>query len=496
MAVKNSKVKPAEEKTSACLPVGQTRPPIVVVLGHVDHGKTSLLDKIRQANIAEGEAGGITQHTGAYQIEFKGKKITFIDTPGHVAFSKMRSRGAKVADLAVLVVAANEGAMPQTIESLKHITRAKIPYLVAINKIDLPEVNLEWLKKNLAEKEIFIEGYGGQIVAVPVSAKTGKGIDQLLEMIILMGEMAELKGSPADKLEAVVLESKMDSRKGVTAIILIRNGSIKVGDEIVIEGIKSKIKAMFDDNGKVISRAVPSQSVMVLGFSHVPSTGASVFKIGERQPVIKTALPKLSKKEVVEAKNKKQQLKLILKADVAGTLEAIIGSFSEDVLVIHSEVGEINESDVLLASTTGAEIVGFNVKIPAVIKKLTETEGVTIKTYKIIYELLEDLEKKILKILEPTIDEQVLGSAEIIAEFEIEKQRIAGAKVISGVLTKQDTIHLKRGKEILGDCRIKSMKKGKLNVDKAKGGEEFGAILSPALDFNKGDMLISFKKSI
>ena len=292
------------------------------------------------------------------------------------------------------------------------------------------------------------------------------------------------------------MEVSEEKGLGKAMNVIIYDGSVKVGDEIVIEGIKSKIKAMFDDNGKVISRAVPSQSVMVLGFSHVPSTGASVFKIGERQPVIKTALPKLSKKEVVEAKNKKQQLKLILKADVAGTLEAIIGSFSEDVLVIHSEVGEINESDVLLASTTGAEIVGFNVKIPAVIKKLTETEGVTIKTYKIIYELLEDLEKKILKILEPTIDEQVLGSAEIIAEFEIEKQRIAGAKVISGVLTKQDTLHLKRGKEILGDCRIKSMKKGKLNVDKAKGGEEFGAILSPALDFNKGDMLISFKKSI
>jgi len=486
MAVKKSKAKPIEEKVHpTCLPAG--RPPIVAVLGHVDHGKTSLLDKIRQTNIAGGEAGGITQHTGAYQIEFKGKKITFIDTPGHVAFSKMRSRGAKVADLAVLVVAANEGAMPQTIESLKHITQARIPYLVAINKIDLPEVNLEWLKKNLAEKEIFIEGYGGQTVAVPVSAKTGKGIDQLLEMIVLMGEMAELKGSLTDKLEAVVLESKMDSKRGITATVLVRNGVLKTGEEIVVEGNKNKIKAMFNDKGEVIQTALPGQPVLILGFSQAPQVGA---KLGsEEPPETKTKIPKIPK-------NEEKKLKIILKADVAGTLEAIIGSLPNDVLVIHCEVGEINESDVLLAGTTGAKIVGFNVKIPAAIKKLAETEGVTIKTYKIIYELLEDLEKQVLKILEPTIDEQVLGSAEIIAEFEIDKQRIAGTKVISGVITKQDTIHLKRGEKILGDCRIRSMKKGKLDVDKVKEKEEFGATLSPPLDFNKGDMLISFKKSI
>jgi translation initiation factor IF-2 len=487
MAVKNSRTQPAEGKTSVRPPVDQTRPPIVAVLGHVDHGKTTLLDKIRQTNVAGGEAGGITQHTGAYQIEFRGKKITFIDTPGHVAFSKMRSRGAKIADLAVLVVAANEGVMPQTTESLKHIIQAKIPYLVAINKTDLPDVNLEWLKKNLAEKEIFIEGYGGQIVAVPVSAKTGKGIAQLLEMILLMGEMAELKGSPTDKLEAVVLESKMDSKRGITATVLVRNGTLKVGEEIMIEGNKNKIKAMLDDKGKTVRVALPGQPVLVLGFSQAPQTGALLGS--KRPPKPMAIIDKISETE-------EKKLKIVLKADMAGTLEAIIGSFSDDILVIHSGVGEINESDVMLAGTTGAQIVGFNIKIPAVIKKLAETEGVAIETYQIIYELLEDLEKKVLKILEPTIDEQVLGTAEIIAEFKIEKQRITGAKVISGVITKQDTIHLKRGETILGDCRIRSMKKGKLDMDKVKEKEEFGAILSPPLDFNKGDMLISFKKSV
>lgn len=479
MVKKNPRTLPVEDKL--------LRPPVVVVLGHVDHGKTTLLDKIRQVNTVSKEAGGITQHTGAYQIEFKGKKITFIDTPGHVAFSKMRSRGAKIADLAVLVVAANEGVMPQTLESLKHITQAKIPYLVAINKIDLPDVNLDWLKKNLAQKEIFIEGYGGQIVAIPVSAKTGKGVDQLLEMIILMAEMAELKGSPTDKLEAVVLESKMDSQRGITATVLVRNGTLKVGQEIIVEGNANKIKAMFSDKGEPVQRATPGQPVLVLGFSQTPQVGAMLGSEKPPKPIAK--IDKISETE-------EKKLKIILKADMAGTLEAIIGSFSDEILIIHSGVGEINESDVLLASTTGAEIVGFNVKIPSLSKKLAETEGVKVKTYKIIYELLEDLEKKVLKILEPTIDEQILGTAEIIAEFEIDKQRIAGVKVKSGILTKQDAIHLQRGKEYLGDCRIKSMKKSKLDVDKVKEGEEFGVILSPALDFHKGDMLISFKKSI
>jgi len=504
MVVKNSTEKSVGGKPSIYAQNGQSRPPIVVVLGHVDHGKTTLISKIYEKDLTRKEFGGISQHIGAYQIKIlptgkqdksqkeKPKSITFIDTPGHVAFSKMRSRGANIADLAVLVVAADEGVKPQTLESLRHIQEAKIPFLVAINKIDLPAINLDWVKKNLAENGVLVEGYGGNIVSVPVSAKTGQGISDLLEMIILLGEMEELRGDPQGSLEAVIIESRLDSRKGPLGVILIRNGSLRVGDEIETEGIRGKIKAMVSDKGENLKIAGPSQPVEVLGFTQVPPVGARVnLAVSKEELGTSVQKPKVRKEEpTAEGK----RLRIILKTDVRGTLEAILGSLPQEVETIFSEVGNINESDVLLAKTTGARLFGFNVKAPGAVKKLAESEGVKIKIYKIIYEFLEELEEEMRKMLEPTVNEEILGRAKIIAEFIVRNQRVAGCNVEEGEISKQNPLHLKRGEKVLGDCQVISMKIGKEDVQRVKKGEEFGIVLSGPVDFKVGDMLISFKR--
>lgn len=467
----------------------QSRPPVVVVLGHVDHGKTTLLDKIRRTNVVVSEAGGITQHIGAYQV----KEITFIDTPGHVAFSQMRSRGAKVADLAVLVVAVDEGVKPQTLESLKHIQKSKINYLVALNKIDLPNINIERVKKLLSQNGIMVEGYGGDIVVVPVSAKTGEGIDDLLEMILLLAQMAQLKGDPKAELEAVVIESKLDYRRGLLATILVRNGSLKVGDEIQVEDSWAKIKAMTDDKGRRINTALPSQPVEILGFKTIPPVGGKVKPKKSKILEEKLAIKKTA--ELTEGTEEKK-LKIILKADTVGTLEAIESSLPKQLKIINVGVGDVNESDVLLADATNAEIIAFAVKIPTPVKKLAEQELVKISQFKIIYELLEVVSDKLAKFLKPAEEEEILGRAEVIAEFKIKNERIAGCKVKEGEIGKQNLIHLNRGEELLGTARIKSMRKGKNDIDEAKLGEEFGVIFSPQLDFAIGDMLVSFRGTV
>lgn len=507
----------AKEKTSS---QKSSRPPVVAVLGHVDHGKTTLLDKIRQTNVVAKEFGGITQHIGAYQIKVKDKIITFIDTPGHAAFSEMRSRGAKVADLAILVIAVDEGVKPQTLESLKYIKSAKIPYLVAVNKIDLPHTDVKETEKDLAKNKILVESQKGKIVSVPVSAKTGRGIDDLLEMILLMAEMEEIKGDEKAKLEAVVIESKLDKHRGPLATILVRSGNLKTGDQIEADGAFAKIKAMFDESGKPVKMAGPSRPVEVLGFKGVPTIGSSLHRLqarrsderssaegGVTQPRMKPeASIKRTEKAVVlavekprpEAAKKEEaeedKLRLIIKADVNGMLEAILAGLPREVEVIDSDVGEVNESNVLLADTTGAEIITFNVKTPAKVKKLAATEKVKISDYQIIYKLFEEIENKVKKLSEPFAGEEILGKAEILKEFEIKKDRIAGCQVMEGEIKKTDKIHLLRGEKLVGNCRIKSMRTGKEKIEKAKPGEEFGAVLSPSLDFEVGDVLLSYRK--
>ncbi len=476
----------------------KSRPPVVVILGHIDHGKTTLLSKIKEIDLLRKEHGGITQHIAAYRVkvEEKGKspkEITFIDTPGHAAFNEMRSRGAKVADLALLVVAANEGVKPQTKESLKYINETGLDYLVALNKIDLTEVNITQAKKDLLKNEISIEEYGGKIVLVPTSAKTGEGVKELLEMILLLGEMMDLKGSNSHPLKGVILESKLDNRKGPLATVLVRDGSLKVNDEIKAGKVYGKVKALFDERGNSIKTASVSQPVEVLGFKKVPLVG---------EKVERTELPKEEfkeeqvsfKDEEVEEDKENEKLKLILKVDVLGSLEAIKGSLPENCQVLKAEVGEVNDSDVLLAESSKAGIIAFNVKIPREVKKLAETEKVKIDSYNIIYELLEDVEKRALRMIEPTIDEKILGKAEILARFEM-KENVAGCKVLEGEIKKDDKLHLLREKKILGDVRIKTMKKGKEDTNSAKQSEEFGVIFSPELDFKIGDVLVSYRKS-
>jgi translation initiation factor IF-2 len=402
----------------------------------------------------------------------------------------MRSRGAKVADLAILVVAADEGVKPQTLESLKHIQEANIPFLVAANKIDLPNINLDWLKGNLAENGILVEGWGGNVVFVPVSAKTGKGIDELLEMILLLWEMEEVKSEPEGELEAVIIESKLDPKKGPLATVLIRNGSLKLGEEIRTEEVGGKIRAMTDDKGKSVNIAYPGEAVEILGFSKVPPVGSKIIRGPLEEKIFPPSRVKTSEKEEEEEK----KIKILLKADTQGTLEAVLGSLPEEVKVIFSGVGNITESDILLAKSSNAQIIGFNLKTNSVVEKLAKSEGVEIKTYNIIYELLDEMEKKILKLLEPTIDEEILGEAKIIAEFIIKDKRVAGCKVEEGEIEKKLPLHLRREGKIIADCQIVSMKIGKEDTEKVKKGEEFGVILDSPIDFKVGDVLISYHK--
>lgn len=463
------------------------KPPVVTIMGHVDHGKTSLLDFIRKTKLTAKEPGEITQAIGAYQIEFNGEKITFIDTPGHAAFTKMRSRGVGVADIVILVVAANDGVMPQTKESIQIIQNAGVPYLVAINKIDLPEASIDKVKAQLAENNVLVEDYGGKIVSVPISAKTGQGVDQLLEMILLTAELNELKADPDGNFEAVVIESKLDKFCGPTASLIVKNGTLKKGELINAQGSAAKVRMLKDEWGKAKEAVFPGDPILVLGFESLPPVGAVVRKTGEEAPVLAQET-----KKVLPQKAEEGKLKIILKADVFGSLEAILGCLPSDVQVMDSGVGEITEADVLFAKTLGAEIYGFNLTVSGSVKKLAETEKVKVKNYNIIYDLLKDLEERILKILEPTIDRKVLGKAEIIAVFEIKGERIAGARVLEGKINKNTPVCIQRGEKILAETRITSLKQQKQDVNEVPQGVEFGAVLSGKVDFNKGDMIISY----
>lgn len=465
------------------------RPPVVTIMGHVDHGKTSILDRIRKTNVVAKEAGQITQAIGAYQAVWKDKKITFLDTPGHEAFIKMRSRGAQVADIGVLVIAANDGIMPQTKESLRIIKEAKIPFIIAVNKIDLPEVSIDKIKAQLAENEIFVEGYGGKVVLVPVSAKTGQGIDQLLEMILLMAEMEELKADPEGLFEGVVIESRKDYRQGILVTVLIKSGVLKIGDQIVSEGVTGKVKKLSNDLGKSLLRAEIGQPVSVFGWEEIPEIGSKVILLEEGS---KTGKVLQAKEKVVTQETDQKKLSLILRADSQGSLEAILGTLSSDVQVLFGGVGEICESDILLARTFSAAILGFNVKVSGSVLKLAETEKVRVKTFRIIYDLLKEIEALVLGTIDPLANREILGKAEIIAEFEIKREKVGGAKVLSGKISKADKICLQRSERIVAETLIKSMKHGKEEISQAGAGLEFGAVFNPPVDFKKGDVILSY----
>lgn len=479
----------------------QKRPPIVTILGHVDHGKTSLLDYIRKAAVAAREHGGITQAIGAYQISHQGSDITFIDTPGHAAFEKMRSRGAKVADIAVLVVAIDDGLMPQTLEAIKHIKSAGVSMIVAVNKVDLPGINkvaqMEKIKKQLSDRDVLIEEYGGDVPIVEVSAKTGLGVDKLLEIIQLVSEVNEFKGDPQAFPAGVVVESKLDKFKGPIATLIVQNGTLKKGDSVVIGGVKGKLRGLIDFTGKQLDSAGPSTPVEVLGLESVPAVGAELGKETstkeEKQAVVSSILDRLKKDDT-------STLKVVIRADVAGSLEAIedaLQKFNEEaehVKIIASSTGEITEGDIKLASSTSAIVIGFNVKASNQVSKIAETEGVLLRTYNIIYELIEELEAVVEEMLKVGALEEIYGTAQILAVFPYGKnEKIAGCKVLDGQITKGPKIKILRGEEIVGETKIKSLKKVRDEVTKVEKGDECGMMFEPQIEFVEGDLIQSFR---
>ncbi len=471
----------------------ESRQPVVAILGHVDHGKTTLLDYIRTTKVADREAGGITQSIGAYQAVFKEKKLTFIDTPGHAAFSKMRSRGASIADVVVLVVAADDSVQPQTIESIKHIKAAEVPFIVAINKVDKPDANVEVVKAELTQHEVFVEGYGGNTPFVLISGKTGAGVDTLLETILLLAELEELPYNAEVVLQAPIIEAKLDPQKGPLVSAIVKAGTLHVGDTVATESALCKVRALFSDMGKSLTEATPGMPAQILGFKNLPSVG-EIITTGITPTVAPVETPVLTSLEVPSELAEVSKLNLIVKSDTLGSLDAIKGSFTGDVNIISSGTGDITESDVLLAATTGSIILGFNARISNSVTKLAETEGVVLKTYKIIYELLEYVEKKVLKLMEPTIDEDELGTATVLKVFEINGDKIAGCKVEKGRFETGDLVHLKKADGTTKDARVKSMRMGKEEVKKVPAGEECGLFLYPNLDVKEKEVIIAYKK--
>lgn len=492
----------------------ETKPPIVAVLGHVDHGKTSLLDYIRKSHIASGEAGGITQHISAYQIETKNKKITFIDTPGHEAFSAMRERGANVTNLAILVVAGDDGIKPQTVEAIKHIKNAKVPMIVAVNKMDKPEFNLDRVKQQLTEHDIVPEEWGGDAIIVPISALTGQGIDKLLEMILLVADMQELKANPNANALGMIIESKLDKGMGPVARTIILNGTLKVGDTIISGIHTGKVRALINDKGENIKKAGPSTPVSVLGLDGVPNVGDNLYAVDEK--LIKQVLAERKRKvqtEKINAKSKfsvedflsknvdeeKKVLNVVVKADVQGSFEAAVDALNklqnDEVRVecIHGGVGPINENDVLLAKSADAMLVGFNVKPDSKAQIIIEHNKMPIFMSKIIYQIIEHITKVIKSMRKPVFEERVIGHAEVIRIFKISRiGTVAGCVVKDGKITKSAKIRLFRGKEMLVDTTITTLQKDKNDVKDVVANMECGIKLEGHNDILVGDLVEAY----
>lgn len=479
----------------------QLRPPVVTILGHVDHGKTTLLDFIRKTAVAAKEFGGITQAVGAYQAQADGKTITFIDTPGHAAFEKMRSRGAEAADISVLVVSVDDGVMPQTVEAIKHIQKANTPMIVAVNKIDIPgldlKIQLEKIKRQLSDQKVLVEEYGGDVPIVQISAKTGKGIPELLETINLVAEMNEFKGDPEKPATGVVLEANLDKSKGAVATILIRNGSLEKGDLIKAGGALGKIRGMFNFAGKPVDKAGPSTPVEVLGFETVPQVGARLNEEAiDEIEAKKTVVSLIDKLKSVDA----EVLNVVVKADKQGSVEAVkdilekSNEEKEHIRVVSFGTGDITDSDVDMASSSKGIVIGFNVKVLNSAQKAADTTHVLVRTYNIIYELADEMEEVVEGMLKPGKVEEVFGRAQIIAEFPYGKaEKIAGCRVLEGTFSKGPKIRIVRKDELIAEGKIKSLKKVREEVQKVEKGTECGMIFDADLAFQIGDTVESFR---
>jgi translation initiation factor IF-2 len=472
-----------EEKT-----IKITRQPIVVILGHVDHGKTTLLDTIRKTDVQKKEAGGITQSIGASVVETpEGKKITFIDTPGHAAFSSMRSRGAKVADIAVLVVAANDSVKPQTKEALEYILAARIPYIVAATKMDLPAVSIENVKSDLKTEGVMFEDAGGDVPLIAVSARNKTGIKELLDMIILVSQLNETKGNDSEDFEAKVIETSKE-KMGLSVSLVVRSGILKVGDMLVSESGEDKVRGLFDTTSNSVKEIHAGEPAKVLGFSSLPEVGSTIWLKGAKE-----VLPSETKKQQIVQNQRSEdgKLKLVIKAGNTGSLEAILAGIPKEAEVIASGVGDVIDADIFMAKSSGARIFAFEVKMPSNTARLADTEDIKFERFDIIYKLYERIDE-IIKGKEEIVN----GSAMIIAEFPYEGKKVAGCKIISGVINKRDELTLKRESKIIGQVKIASIKKGKTDIDSVKQGEECGIFMYPQLDFKAGDMLISQRKQV
>ncbi|MFY9482332.1 MAG: translation initiation factor IF-2 [Tissierellaceae bacterium] len=494
-----------------------TRPPVVTVMGHVDHGKTSLLDAIRHTSVTEGEAGGITQHIGAYSVKVNDKKVVFLDTPGHEAFTSMRARGASITDIAVLVVAADDGVMPQTIEAINHARAAGVPIIVAINKIDKPTANVERLKQELTENGLLPEDWGGDAITVPVSAKQRENIGELLDMILLVAEMEELKANPNRNAVGTIIEAQLDKGKGPLATVLVQKGTLSTGDMVVSGTASGRIRAMIDDKGNRVDKAGPSTPVVILGLSEVPEAGDQLFAV-ENERIARTyaeRIKEMQRERQLKATSKSQvslddlfeqikegeikDLNIIIKADVRGSIEALSQSLEKldheevKINIIHGGVGGITENDILLASASNAIVIGFNVRPNLNAIAASKRDKVDVRTYRVIYEAIEDIEKAVKGMLAPTIVEEVLGRAEVRATFRLpNNSTVAGIYVLDGKITRNAQVRLLRDDIVIFEGGISSLKRFKDDVREVASGYEAGLGLENYNDIKENDMIEAF----
>jgi translation initiation factor IF-2 len=494
----------------------EKRPPVVTVMGHVDHGKTSLLDAIRKTKVTDGEAGGITQHIGASEVYINNQKIVFLDTPGHAAFTSLRARGAKITDIAVLVVAADDGVMPQTMEAINHAKAADVPIIVAINKIDKDNANPDKVKKELADNNLLIEEWGGTTICVEVSAIKETGIDELLEMIVLVADMQELKANPKRAASGVIIEARLDKGRGPVATVLIQNGTLRVSDALVAGACHGKIRAMMNDKGKRVKKAKPATAVEIIGLSDVPTAGEKFYIVeddkkarniaNERRMIQREANLRSVQNVTLENLFEKiqegnvKELNIIVKADAQGSVEAIrqsLGKIKSDevnVNLIHGAVGTINESDILLASASSAIVIGFNVRPSPSVAAIAKNEGIEIKSYRIIYEALEDIESAIKGMLDPVYKEEVIGNAEVRMIFKVPNIGfIAGSYVTSGKIARNANARLVRDGIIIHEGEISSLRRFKDDAKEVQTGFECGIGIKNFSDIKVGDTIEAFQ---
>ena len=490
----------------------QPRPPVVTVLGHVDHGKTSILDAVRETNVADGEAGGITQHIGAYQVDVRGTRVTFLDTPGHEAFTTLRARGANVTDIAVLVVAADDGVMPQTIEAINHARAADVPIIVAINKMDVPAADPERVKRQLSEHEVVVEDWGGDVLSIPISARTRDGLDNLLESVQLVAEISELTSDPDVSARGTVIEARLDQNRGPVATVLVQSGTLRLGETVLVGATWGRIRAMTDYRGNRIAAAGPSMPVEILGLADVPRAGDILEIASSDQAARATAAERADSNDTADRRQPSnleqyasqigsgdvRDLNLIIKADTQGSLEALrssisrLGNETTRCKILHTDVGSITEGDVLLATASDATILGFNSRVETASRRLADTRGVEIRNYAIIYQLLDDLDNALRGLAAPLLHEVEEGRATVQQVFDVRGGRVAGCIVLDGRVRRASLARVLRDGQIVADAPIASLRRYRDEAREVNAGQECGIGVQGFAAFEEGDIIVTY----